>query len=79
MSKTQFNTVTADEWMDAITFCVYVGGIKQQTAALWRCTGRGPAFTRVGRKIRYRKSVVDAWLESRTGLSTTAIDVALSA
>jgi len=79
MNKEHFHTSVSDEWMDAPAFCSYVGGIKEQTAALWRCTGRGPLFTRVGRKIRYRKSVVDAWLESRTGVSTTALDAALSA
>ena len=36
-----------------------------------RLTGDGPAFIRIGRKILYRKSVVDAWLQQRQFASTS--------
>jgi excisionase family DNA binding protein len=36
-----------------------------------RLTGDGPAFVRVGRKILYRRSVVDAWLLQRQFASTS--------
>lgn len=32
------------------------------TLRLWRATGRGPAFVKVGRQVRYRPSAVEAWL-----------------
>jgi len=33
--------------------------------AQWRYEGRGPAFVRDGRWIRYRRSAVERWLKSR--------------
>lgn len=36
--------------------------VQVQTLANWRMIGRGPAFVRVGRLIRYRLSTIDAWL-----------------
>jgi excisionase family DNA binding protein len=41
-----------------------------------RLTGDGPGFIRVGRKILYRKSVVDAWLQQRQFASTSQYAVA---
>ena len=42
-------------------------GVKEQTLAVWRTTGRhNLPFIRVGRSIKYRRSDLDAWLESRT-------------
>lgn len=42
-------------------------GVKPHTLEIWRCTGRYDLpFVRVGRKIKYRRSDLDAWLESRT-------------
>ena len=31
----------------------------------WRCRGGGPAYLKIGRLVRYRKSDINAWLESR--------------
>lgn len=39
--------------------------VAEQTLAVWRCDGVGPSYYRVGRAIRYKKSDVLAWLESR--------------
>ena len=36
------------------------------TRAHWRNQGRGPAYVRAGRRILYRGSDLNAWLESRT-------------
>lgn len=40
-------------------------GLSDQTLRLWRCTGGGPAFIRVGRSIRYRESDLVEWLDRR--------------
>lgn len=37
-------------------------GVKKQTPRAWRCLGRGPAYVRVGRCVRYLKSDLDAFL-----------------
>lgn len=42
-------------------------GMKEQTLAIWRMTGRHSLpFVRVGRSIKYRLSDLLAWLDSRT-------------
>ncbi len=40
--------------------------VKVQTLAVWACEGRGPAYIKVGRSVRYRREVLEAWLESQT-------------
>lgn len=40
--------------------------VQVQTLANWRVEGRGPAFVRVGRLIRYRLSAIDAWLAKQS-------------
>lgn len=52
--------------------------VSTKTLASWRSTGRyGLAFLRIGARIRYRKSDVLAWLESRRhGAPETAQGVA---
>lgn len=37
-----------------------------RTLINWRSQGKGPAFVRVGRSIRYRDTDIAAWLEQRT-------------
>lgn len=37
----------------------------------WRTRGGGPKFIKVGRLVRYRKSDVDAWIESRSRANTS--------
>lgn len=41
-------------------------GIPERTPGQWRYLGRGPAFIKVGRHVRYRRADVDAWLASNT-------------
>jgi predicted DNA-binding transcriptional regulator AlpA len=31
-----------------------------------RCQGRGPAYIKIGRAVRYRRSAIDAWLAENT-------------
>lgn len=41
-------------------------GVAPATLTQWRCTGRYDLpFLKIGRLIRYRRSDLDAWLESR--------------
>ncbi len=36
-----------------------------------RCRGDGPAFIKIGKKVAYRLSAIEAWLDSQTRLSTS--------
>jgi excisionase family DNA binding protein len=52
-----FDTPEAAEYLDT----------EPTTLENWRCTKRyGIEFIKIGRRVRYRKSALDAWLESRT-------------
>ncbi len=42
-------------------------GVAPGTLQVWRSTGKYEiAFIKVGSRVRYRRSVLEAWLESRT-------------
>ena len=42
-------------------------GVKVETLGVWRCTRRHPIpFVKVGRKVCYRKSDLDRYIQSRT-------------
>jgi excisionase family DNA binding protein len=44
------------------------------TLSVWRSTGRyGIPFIKIGRKVRYRKSDLLAWLKSRTRASGATV------
>ena len=40
-------------------------GIPVATLYLWRHRGEGPSGYRIGRHVRYRRSSVEAWLETQ--------------
>ena len=40
--------------------------VKPQTLAVWKMRGEGPPYTKVGRKVRYPQSGLDAWLAANT-------------
>lgn len=41
-------------------------GNEVQTLSVWRLYKKGPKYIRVGRLIRYRRSDIEAWLDSQT-------------
>ncbi len=42
-------------------------GVTEKTLAVWRCTRRyAIPFIKVGRLVKYRKSALDTFLDSRT-------------
>lgn len=41
-------------------------GVPEGTLAQWRYLGKGPAYARLGRHVRYRRDDVESWLESQT-------------
>jgi excisionase family DNA binding protein len=47
-------------------------GLEPGTLSIWRCTKRYPlSYVKIGRKVMYRKSDVDAFIEARTVRLTT--------
>lgn len=46
-------------------------GLANGTLSVWRSTGRYQIpFIKIGANVRYRRSTLDAWLESRTQKAT---------
>ena len=43
----------------------------RQTLAVWRLTGTGPAYKKIGRKVVYDVAELDRWLAARTYRSTS--------
>lgn len=42
-------------------------GVTEGTLSVWRSTGRyGLPFVKVGRRVKYSRKAIGAWLESRT-------------
>ncbi|TFD48749.1 DNA-binding protein [Cryobacterium sp. Hh11] len=42
-------------------------GFAAQTLANWRGLGKGPAFYKVGRLVRYDEVILDAWIAELRG------------
>ena len=40
--------------------------VDQSTLAQWRWRGTGPDYVKVGGLVRYPRSAVDRWIQSRT-------------
>ena len=39
--------------------------VSTRTLEFWRYVGKGPAYVRVGRRVRYRPADVEAYLEAQ--------------
>ena len=63
-----------DRLLTTAEFCRIAGGIRPQTARLWRMRGVGPRFVRVGPppfgRVFYRTTDVRLWLEESSASST---------
>ncbi|MBD9613584.1 helix-turn-helix domain-containing protein [Pseudomonas sp. PDM02] len=46
-------------------------GLKSNTLEIWRTQGKGPAFRKIGRAIRYVEADVLTWLDAQTCSSTS--------
>ncbi|MEP3226320.1 MAG: helix-turn-helix domain-containing protein [Parasphingorhabdus sp.] len=47
--------------------------LSKPTMERFRVTGKGPNYCKLGGAVRYRKSDLDAWLESRLTNSTNEV------
>jgi predicted DNA-binding transcriptional regulator AlpA len=61
MSSKLFSTQEAAQYLN----------IARQTLAAWRVTGKGPSFLKIGRKVSYEVSSLDAFLTSHSFRSTS--------
>lgn len=63
--------VTGDEMSVLLTETELCDRLKivAGTARMWRATGKGPAWIKVGRLVRYSETALEAWLAQRTTAS----------
>ncbi len=47
-------------------------GLAVTTLRQWRVQGKGPAFAKLGRRVLYKASDVQAWIDANIFSSTTA-------
>lgn len=45
--------------------------LQKNTLEVWRCTGKGPRFTRFGRAIRYRQVDLDKFIQDNLHCNTS--------
>jgi predicted DNA-binding transcriptional regulator AlpA len=69
---TEFQNPFASEWLDSRQLAAEIG-VAAVTLKAWRAVGTGPAYVKVGRLVRYRRSAVAAWLASRTVTSAGSV------
>jgi predicted DNA-binding transcriptional regulator AlpA len=48
-------------------------GVSNNTLRKWRWEGKGPRFTKLGARVVYRQSDIDAFAESNVFSSTTEL------
>ncbi|QSA97122.1 helix-turn-helix domain-containing protein [Methylococcus sp. EFPC2] len=76
ISKPVAAATAASEIMDRPEAAKYLG-LSEQTLASWACTGRHSLpFVRLGRRVKYRKSDLDAYLASHTVNGATTEEAA---
>jgi predicted DNA-binding transcriptional regulator AlpA len=46
-------------------------GVKPKTLARWRWKGQGPVFRKIGRKVRYARSDIEAYIAGSARRSTS--------
>jgi predicted DNA-binding transcriptional regulator AlpA len=49
-------------------------GLSESTLAKLRLNGNGPVYCKLGRRVVYRPTDLDQWLESRTARDTSDAD-----
>ena len=50
-------------------------GQSPNTLRQWRCQGRGPAWTKAGRRVLYRRADLDDWLAGQRRETGQTLDV----
>lgn len=52
-----------DELLNEIQAAELLGNMSPRTLQNWRCAKEGPPYLKVGGKVLYRRSSLQAWLE----------------
>jgi hypothetical protein len=55
---------TGQEWLTEDEAAVYVGKVPKATLKQWRWLRQGPPYSKVGRRVVYRRTDLDRWIEA---------------
>jgi hypothetical protein len=71
MTKLEISSSTSSEILHTTVSAAKYLGIEPSTLNVWRSTGRyNLEFIKVGRLVKYRQSILDAFLMNRTRTQT---------
>lgn len=56
------------------TVAAQIVGLSESTLAKLRLNGNGPIYCKLGRRVAYRPTDLDQWLQSRTARDTSDAD-----
>ena len=62
--------MTRDDLMTTDQLAEFLGGVALETLADWRKHGKGPVFTKIGKRVMYQRADVDSWLMAQRRQST---------
>jgi predicted DNA-binding transcriptional regulator AlpA len=59
------STTAADQLLTPEEVSEILGGVPPATLKRWRTQRTGPVVLHIGRHVRYRRSAVEAWLQTK--------------
>jgi excisionase family DNA binding protein len=59
----------APDWYTVDSLAAWLD-VSKWTVYRWNTSGRGPALTRVGKRVRYHRTAVEEWLDANTAAAT---------
>ena len=60
-----------DPLLDTPQAARWLGGLPDKTLEAWRCSGDGPEFVKLGRRVFYLLSALKRWRDQNTHKSTS--------
>jgi len=71
MTVNEANVTHSDpDWLLTPKDTAQLLGVAEGTLAAWRHQGRGPAFVKLGRSVRYRRADLHTFLDAQTRQET---------
>ena len=58
-------TTAADQLLTPEEVSEILGGVPPATLKRWRTQRTGPVVLHIGRHVRYRRSAIEAWLQTK--------------
>jgi hypothetical protein len=60
-----YNSETECDMLPEGAAAAYLGEVPEGTMRQWRYLGKGPAYVKIGRHVRYRRADLDAFIAAQ--------------